>query len=205
MGPVRLFEIFTAMRLHWDSSYDYTKSHGRLKNITRITLDQSRDRELFYQMNKKHKNEKDWVLFLIPQFLESESVHISSLMSSEATEKSATWYRKIQQLPTVFSDDCDIITNYIKKQGMTYQQFFLGDPIIDFLLYDKINIESFIILNKFIFFLTKGSQDSIIYTQMYDKKVKSYESFISVDLTRYKAAFEKSIIKTNGGNHAKGA
>jgi hypothetical protein len=197
MGPLRLYEVFNAMKFHWTTEgYNFIKFKGRVKNLNKLTLDQSSDRNIYYKVHEKYKIEKDFVLTLIPLFLKDENIHISYLLGNQNCDKLSTdWYMKIQRMPTFFAEDCALITSYVKEQGMTYQQFFLGNPILDFLLYDKISIETFIILNKFIFFLAKNKKDSIIYRQMYDMKVQKYGAFISVDLERYRKIFEKEMRK----------
>lgn len=198
MGPLRLYEIFNAMKLHWTSSYDFVKYKGKLKRINRITLDQSKDKAVYYQLNKKYKNEREFIMTLIPLFLENSSIHCSSLLSSERTEQKATeWYRKIQNMSRSFASDSEMITRFIKDQGMTYHQFFLGNPILDFLLYNKINIETFIILDRILFFLTKNPKNVIMYNQVCDMKVQRYNAFINVDTSKYRNIFEKAVKKTS--------
>lgn len=194
MDAVRLYEVFNAMRIHWNQkNYDFIKFKGRVKNLDKITLDNSKDKSIYYQVAKNYKNEKDFVLIILPLFLEDQGLHISTLLGKERCANSANeWYRKIQTMPTWFAKDCDEINKYIAKNGLKHQQFFLGNYILDFLLYDKINMETFIILNKFIFFLTKNKKDSIIYRQMYDFTVEKYSPFIQVDLEKYRARFEES-------------
>lgn len=197
MGPLRLFEIFRSMQLHWGiGDYDFVKYKGRLKSATKIALDQNRSREMYYQMAKRFSTESDFILFLIPNFLHNSDLHISDLFGEEPKTIASEWYNHIQRLQSDFRKDCDLITNYIKDQGLTYHQFFLSNPIVDFLIYEKISIETFIILNNMFFFLTKGKTNSIIYTQMYDAKVKNYSAFVSIDKKRYRSIFEDSVLQT---------
>jgi hypothetical protein len=198
MGPVRLYEIFNAMKLHWSpGTYDFVKYKGKVKHLNQITFNASKEKALYIQAAKKYVNEKDFVLTLIPLFLENENFHISGL-NSEAYEKGIEWYRKIQNMTIWYQDDCDTIIKFITEQGMSFQQFFYGNGILDFLVYEKINIETFIILNKFIFFLTKNKKDSIMYKSMYEMKILKYSSFISVELGRFEATFKRSIKKHGG-------
>lgn len=198
MGPVRLYEIFNAMKLHWSpGTYDFVKYKGKVKHLNQITFNASKEKALYIQAAKKYSNEKDLVLTLIPAFLENENFHISAL-NTNAQEKGLEWYRKIQNMSIWYQDDCDTIIKFITEQGMSFQQFFYGNGILDFLIYEKINIETFIILNKFIFFLTRHKDYSIIYKSMYDMKVKKYSAFISVELVKFEAIFKKSIKKYGG-------
>lgn len=197
MGPVRLYEVFNTMKLHWNTpGYDFVKYKGRSKGFNAESLEKSNDKHVYYQVAKRYKVEKDFVLTLLPLFLEDNNTHISMLLGKERCEKIAMeWYRKIQTMQKWFYEDCEVICKYIKDNGMTFQQFFLGNPILDFLIYDKIAIESFIILNKFIHFLDKNKMNQIIYTQIYHIKVQKYASFINVDLLVYQGIFEKVIKK----------
>lgn len=183
------------MRLHWNSKeYDFVKYRGKVNNLNKVTLDQSRDRTFYYNLAKNYKNDKEFILTLIPIFLDNEAVHISSINSNRETQERTTlWYRKIQALPTIFADDCKVIHAYIRDNDLDYNQFFLGNMILDFLLYEKITIESFIILNMFTLFLTKNKKDSIIYEQMYDLKVEKYGSFLQIDKKRYSDIFKKTM------------
>ena len=188
-----MFEVFKAMKYHWTSDYDFIKFKGRIKGADRVTFDRHSDSKIFHTLNKKHKIEKDFVMMLIPLFMEDQQLHPSFLLTKKAEEKALLWYRKIQNLQRIFSDDCDKVTSFIKDQGMTYQQFFLGDPVIDFLLYEEINPETFIILDKVLFFLKKNKKDSIIFTDLYESKINNYSAFINVEREKYKKLFEKSV------------
>lgn len=197
MGPLRLYEVFNAMKLHWSpGSYNFVKFKGKVKHLNRITLEQSPDRNVYIRVAKRYKIEKDFVMMLIPMFLDNPDIHISALLDKTKCDRLSTeWYRRIQTLPTTFANETYNIAKFIKESGMTYKQFFYAEPVLDFLMYDKITIESFIILDRILFFLTKGSFDSILYTQMFESKVQNYNTFVQVDCKRYKEIFEKQIIK----------
>jgi hypothetical protein len=199
MGTLRLYEVFNAMKFHWTTEgYDFIKFKGKLKNANRVTLDQSRDRSLYYRLNEKYKDERDFVLTIIPLFLDNQDLHVSGMLQGdEAGKKAMSWYRKIQRMPRFFADDCDIITKYIKEHGMSYQQFFYGNAVLDMVIMDVVNLETFIILDKCIKFLTNNHTHNIMFDQVYRKKAKKYSCFINVDEIKYKNIFEKSIKKSN--------
>jgi len=184
------------MKLHWNTNYDFVRYKGRSKNFNAENLDKSNNKHVYYQVAKRYKIEKDFVLTILPIFLENNNTQISDLLSKERCEKiSMEWYRKIQTMQKWFYEDCEVICKYIKDNGMSFQQFFLGNPILDFLLYDHINIETFIILDRFIFFLTKNKKKSIIYTQVYEQKVQNYSSFIQVETDKYDKLFKKAMTR----------
>lgn len=201
MGPLRLYEVFNAMRLHWNTSYDFIKCKGKVKHFNQLTFNKSRHKGTYLQVSKKYKIEKDFVLTILPLFLEDDNTHISDLIGAESREKALAWYRKIQKMNIWYEEDCKTIVNFINEQGMSFQQFFYGNPILDFLIYEKINIETFIILNKFIFFLTKNPEDVILYKSMMKPKINNYSPFIQVDVKKYENTFNKIIQRgyTQGG------
>jgi hypothetical protein len=196
MTPLRAYEIFQAMQLHWKSdSYDFVLYNGKLKHVNRFHFDKSPEKRFFFKATDKFSNENEFKLYLVPIFLENSNVSAFDLFSESNENISDKWYRHIQKLKSIFKEEAGIIFEYIFKMELSFDEFFLGEPVKSFLAYDKICIETFIILEKLLKFLDKSKASDIIYLQLYEDKVRAYTSFIQIDKSKYKTILEQTIKK----------
>lgn len=196
MNPLRAYEIFQAMQLHWKSdSYDFVKYNGKLKNVNRFNFDKSPEKRYFFKAADKFPNENEFKLFLIPLFLNNINISAYDIFTEESENLSNNWYRHIQKLKSVFKDECKVVFEYIFKNQISFDEFFIGEPVKNFLAYDKICIETFIILEKLIKFVDKSQAESILYKQLYEGRVQAYTSFVQIDHDKYKTILEQSIKK----------
>lgn len=196
MKVLEAYETFVAMGLHWTTeAYDFIQYNGKIKGISRFAFDKRKDKERFFELANYFPQKKDLVYYLVPLYLYHDNVNIHSVFESKNKQIADDWYRKIQNTRRNFEVDVQCILNEIKSSSMSFEQFFIGEQIKDFLVYGHINIESFIILEKILKFLDKSKGNVIMYETMYEMRVRKYSSFIQINLDKYKDILSKQIKK----------
>lgn len=201
IGVFKTYELFCAMKLHWNTKhYNFVECKGKTK-LTRVSLDTSSEKSFYYHLNEKYKTSEELIGYLIPCFLENPKVNVRDLCNERYKNAAEKWLNKIKSLKSVFKDDVFHIALFIKQNKIDSDYFFCSDMIYKALINDSIQLETFIILNFILKFLDKHAVDDIIYKYEYELKVNKYKAFISVNLDAYKKILINSIAEAKEENY----
>lgn len=197
IGVLKTYILFNAMKRHWNTtSYDFVKFKGSMPNLTRITLDRCPEKHFYKNLNKKYQTDFALISFLIPCFLDNPKISLHDFFTDEYKKLADDWFWKIKRLKSTFYDDVYQICLFIKQEKISFDYFFCSDLIYKALMSESIQIETFIILNLLLKFLDKYNCNDIIYSNMFEMRVKKYGSFISIDSEEYKKLLKQAIMKS---------
>lgn len=181
-------QLYRALKLHFISDYDYFYYNGKLK-YSKQQYDSNKHKFVYKKLAFKFKTEEDLIKFFVANFVyNSSSVWVQELTSVECSEY-LTKYNKIHQsLKYIF--DTDIHKLFSEYE---YKSLFICDEnnlplIVKLLLRGDIHIESFIILNRFIKFMSKIDAkltNNYIWPDLKRKLIK-YEPFICYEKEKFK-------------------
>jgi len=194
MSPFRCYEIFSCMKRHWNTNYDYVKYKGKASNLNQLTYEKCKEKWFYEALHNKYRTEEQLVLFLIPVFFNNQNTSFGDFFSEETKTLADSWFNKIRAIKRTFIQDSTSILDSLLRNKISFEYFFSSDHVLDFLIQGKISPETFIILDKILFFLDKTPKSNIIYNVIHERRIKKYTSFISVDIAEYKKVFESCIV-----------
>ena len=181
MTPYEAFILYTALKSHFTTSYDFFKYNGKV-NIPVDTFEKRRDKFFFHKL-AKHRTPKE---FLIANtIVANPRTWIGDLVNStEAEENLKVWMKRVQSLGYTFEEDLKkLLTNLddnliIKDNQHPY--------LLKLFLRKKVSIETMIILNDLLGFFShwnKKLKDDIMWS---DIKIlcEKYRPFITYDKKR---------------------
>ena len=181
-------QLYRSLKLHFISDYDYFKYQGKLK-YSRDKYDTNKHKFVYEKLASKFKSEEDVIKLFVANFVyNSNAIWVQELTSIECFDCFVKYNKIHQSLKYIF--DTDIHKLFSEYE---YKSLFVCNKndlplIVKLLLRGDINIESFIILNRFIKFIPKIDAKLInhyIWPDLKRKLVK-YEPFLCYDKEKFK-------------------
>jgi len=180
-----VYEMYSAIKLHFTSNYDFFKYHGKTKSSVKNREDmnmfiQSKNFKLSVGLAKKIKTEDAIIEFLIANILKNNKIWLNDLLSDEAEDEWIKWKRTQNSLTYNFITDVKwILSNNLKFNS--YLDATKGvPPILEFLLHDKIKIETVVIIDWLTGFLKQKV--------LKDKNFTIFSNII-INIEKYKPLF----------------
>lgn len=183
---VFFYETYLAMRLHFNSTYDFFKFHGKLKN--RIETKNQVDKFInskefcFVQALVKRRNSKlEMVEFLLANLVKNPNVWLAEMTEDYSEQVFLDWKKTQESLTYTFINDL----NFILSHNKHFNSYFISEngdyaPIFQYLMNEEIKIETAIILNKILKFgnrFAKVKKDFILEDII--NKILKYDPFVS--------------------------
>lgn len=186
----KAYKSYLAIKQHFTSTYDYFKYNGKVR-ITVDNFTKRSDRFHFAKLERKHK--KELVQFIVSNALKDNISWIGDLTTDEADMNYLEWKKKIESLTYVFKTEVNRIKDYMEDEKLPFDDLFkikeTSFPLIfQFLLEERISIETIAIFNKifnFIPIFDKKMVDNPLWMD-YSRKILKYAAFITVDSAQYK-------------------
>lgn len=186
--PFEAYKLFTALKQHFTTSYDFFKYHGKTRaNIK--SFEQRRDK---YQYAKLGKLE-DPQAYLIANFAKGSVGWVGNLLSEECQKTFIEYKNRLESLAYIFTSDI----NKIADNFSAYFKVIDGQHPLLLNLYktENISIETLVILNDFIDFYPHWDKkiiDPIIWPEIKLRTLK-YRSFLHYDKPKLKQIIKQTI------------
>jgi hypothetical protein len=187
----KAYQKYVAVKSHFkQKNFDYFKYAGKTR-VSENNFLQRRDRYYFAKLERKHK--KDLLYFLVSNIIEDNDIWIGDLLSEQAEKRFMNWKRRVESLKYNFKKDMGVIRDYMDKHDISFDDVFRvsnsDHPVIfKLLMTDDISLESFVILDqciKFISRLNKKLVDDPIWS-MYNEKIIKYSRFVNINTSEYR-------------------
>ena len=193
--PFECYKTYIAMKQHFTKEkYDYVKYAGKSR-ASIVAFNKRKDRYFFERMSRK-KSDNEITQYFISNFISTDDpskVWIGEIMQS-GEDNFKEWQKRNQSLTYVFANEIEEVFS-----GNDFDSYFQTEgqhpKILKEYLKKTISIETFIILNKILGFVKdfdKKLTDPIWCTV--SMKVKKYESFLNINIPRYKKILRDKIL-----------
>lgn len=181
MTDFEAFQIYNAIKLHFDSEkYDAVKYQFKT-NVKRASFEKRNDRYFFSKIANKFPKKEDLVEYLVANFV-MENRWIGDILNEEG-ERRHTRYLKYKQAEThFFKTDIGVIRSRLNGRQPDYM--FLAESgrypmVVKLMLEGDIKVESVVILNKLFGFIERESKkvkDPILWPSI-KRKIQKYSVF----------------------------
>lgn len=198
---VFLYDTYNALKLHFTTSYDYFKYRGKTK--LSITSKEQYDEFIHSKyywpcitIAKKLNTKQEIVEFLVANLLTNNNKWIGDLTSEESEEIHFNWKKRQESLTYTFLNDLKILFSKQKAFNKYFDPRNGYSDVIDYLIQDRINIETVIILDWILGFMNQKKfvslEKDFIFSTINNRLKKyspiffSYHSFDDENKKRFK-------------------
>jgi hypothetical protein len=200
MNAYEFYCEYQAIKLHFNSSYNYLTYNGKTKT-TRESFDKRKDKYFFHKLARKYKDE-EVVSFLVANFVHSNDTWTKNLLEEESGDVYRNWKKVTESMSESFKND--VINLLPDKSPNTFNNLFLVQEgshpaLLTAFLQKDVTIETMVILNKMLGFLDKWDKcidDDILYPKI-SMKIRKYSDFLSVNVPKYKLIIKSLLSEQN--------
>lgn len=195
MKPFEAYQIYTALKLHFDSeTYDALKYNFKTSASQKSFLNR-RDRFHFAKLAKKYPEQKTLVDFLVANFAKSGgSTWAGNLLDNEAEETYRDWLKKRDSFTYFFGEEVERIANYCEMNKLSFDRLFVrsdgnGHPeIVKLFGQHEISKETVTVFDELLNFMKNQNVTETIFWPEFEKSVRKYRPFLrqNVDLKKCK-------------------
>lgn len=202
------YKKYVAIKLHFQTSYDYFKFAGKAKT-SRESYNNRRDKHIFERLSKIYDS-NDYETLLIANLSDNPDIWIGDVASESGRQKYLNLKKKFQSLQYIFKQDMNRIKDDIESGTVkTFDDIFgyvsedAGWPhIVSLMVQGDISIESFIIMNKILNFLPRTSKhitDDLVWPEI-SKLISKYSPFVRVDLKPFRTIMRDIFLQDSQKN-----
>lgn len=193
MTGYEAFCLYSGLKLHFTSSYDFFKYNGKLKtNID--AFDNRKDKYYFHRIARKY-NKEEFTDFLVANFLENPGVWIGKLLDEEANQIYVQYQKNMQSLGYIFEEDCKHLFESVDNPNDILKTNGEHPVLLKKAFRNEVSFQTVYILNQILNFVPVWKQkinDTIVWPN-FESKLNKYSGFIRVDLTKYKLILKKCL------------
>jgi len=195
--PVDAYRCYLALKNHFTKEkYDYFKYCGKSRASVE-TFYKRRDR-FWFEKVARNKNDKEVVDFFVANFVscsDPQTLWIGEIMK-EGEDRYTSWKKRVQSLTYIFKDEAEkLFENQKVDQVFDCSK---GHPIIlKKYLSGEISLETLVICDKVFQYsdnFSKKLKDPV--WESVNMKVKKYNSFLNIDVFRYRKILKEIILGT---------
>lgn len=191
------YKTYIALRNHFkQDNYDFYKYNGK----TRVTGDsflKRKDRFFFAKIERKlDKDER--IYFFVSNFVKDDSSWAGSLVTEQSMTVYSEWKRRMQSLSYNFEEECNKLKLIVDSTGKMFDNLFQPNgshpALLKLYLQKEMSLESMVIINKILRYSDvwdKHYTDDIVWDSV-GKLITKYDSFVSVDTSKYKAIMKET-------------
>lgn len=193
MTGYEAFCLYTSLKLHFTSSYDFFKYNGKVK-VTIDAFDNRKDKYYFHKISRKY-NVDEFVEFLVANFLHDPNIWIGKLMDEEANERYLNYQKNIQSLSYIFENQCKELFGSVDQPNEVLKTTGEHPVLLKKALRGEISIQTVYILNSILNFFPMWKSkitDTIVWPN-YQNKLDKYSGFLKYDQTKYKLLLKKCL------------
>lgn len=193
MTGYEAFCLYTGLRLHFTSSYDFFKYNGKVR-VTIDAFDNRKDKYFFHRLSRKYDKEQ-LEQFLIANFLHDPGVWIGKLLDEEANTRYVEYQKNIQSLSYVFENECRELFSMLENPNEILKTSGEHPVLLKKALRGEVSIQTLHILNLILNFfpMWKSNITDTIVWPNYEKLISNYSGFLKFDLTKYKLILKKCL------------
>jgi hypothetical protein len=187
------FCLYTGLKLHFTSSYDFFKYNGKVR-VTVDAFDNRKDKYYFHRIARKY-NKEEFTDFLVANFLDNPGVWIGKLLDEEANERYVQYQKNMQSLSYIFEEDCRHLFDSLDNPNDILKTNGEHPVLLKKAFRGEVSIQTVYILNQILNFVPVWKQkivDTIVWSN-YENKLNKYSGFIRIDLMKYKLILKKSL------------
>jgi len=185
--------LYRAMKLHFNTEYDFVKYNGKVK-YPESTFNENKHKFTYDKLAKKYSDE-ELKKFYLANFVTNENVWIQDLLCHEAQDIYIQFTKRNQALSYTFESD---LSNIFDNED--HSKLFKGSTkefpvLLTKLMRNEVCIETVIIMNKFLKFVCKWDKsitDDICWPNIRNKLIK-YEPFLEYDKLKFKTSLIKRV------------
>lgn len=139
------FNLFSSLKLHFTTSYDYFKYNGKSKSITKENFAIHKDRFKYQKLARLFNTVEELKDYIIANLLK-EKKWIGEFLDDSAMDNYKEFLKTKESLSYVFSNDIDKLNknSFIENNGEI--------EVYKLYKHRKISLESFVILEHYIRF-----------------------------------------------------
>ena len=90
----RAFQLFTALKLHFTTDYNFFKYNGKMRPVNEANLQLRRDYNQFRRIERRYGDELE--KFILANLITNENAWVSDLLSTEAEKR---WWKRPRAAP----------------------------------------------------------------------------------------------------------
>lgn len=196
--PYDAYAYYMAIKLHFEKdSYDAVKYNFKT-SATPKSFYSRKDKYYFAKVAKKFNDTKELVDYYVSNFVRG-SKWVGDMLES-GDDNYLNWKRYSESMKYRFTSDIEKLANYCEMNDCKFDDLFRissssddGDrethpPIIRLLLQEEIQLETVVILEKMLGFvsrLNKTITETLVWPDL-SSKITKYKTFLSVDLNEFK-------------------
>ena len=195
--PLHVFNVYVSLKTHFTTiEYDYGKY--KIKKHLRSALDKRKDKMFFYHIAKV-LNENQIEPFFVAQFMVNHHTGISNIALDkiQSIKNYNTWLNRIELLDQNILFDI----NTIKQQKQEWKDLLLRQgnnypTIFRLVTSNRINPETYTLLNKVFDFIPKIMHNSINDRLLYSMNLKylKYSTFLKYPLKSLAKIIPKKLL-----------
>lgn len=208
MNGFDAYKKYVALKLHFQTSYDYFKFAGKAKT-SKDSYNNRRDKHIFERLAKVYSND-DYELLLLANLSDNPEVWIGDIASESGRQRYLNLKKRFQSLQYIFKQDMNRLRDEIDSGVVaSFDDLFNSIPddsgwphIISLTIQNDISMESFIIMNKILNFLPKTSKhitDDLVWPEIQNLVFK-YSPFIRVDLKVFRKIMKETFLSHSEKN-----
>lgn len=187
--PFESYKLYNALKLHFESKYDAVKYNYKT-SVTPNSFFKRKDKYFFAKLAKTHgKHLKE---FYISQFINGQK-YVGDMMDAEA-EQHYVNYKKIQEsIHRTFEVDINSLDGY-DIESLLSSEDGQHPTIIKLWMQEEITLETVVILNSILGFITREDskiKDTIIWPDQ-KKLIEKYTPFVKFNADKVKTICRKA-------------
>lgn len=185
---MKAYQCFQALKLHFNTDYDYFKYNGKTRQISESSFTARNDYHQCRRIERRYGDELR--NFILSNMVYNEVKWIGDLVTPESEKVYRDWKRKIESLK--YNTRQELM--FIAEDARMYHEIFRitdgGHPkLLKYYLGKKISIETLIVMNEVLEFLpywTKNIRDTVIWPDV-KRLMEKYRPFLTIEKSEMKA------------------
>ena len=198
LDAISVYSMYTALKLHFTTDYDYVKYNGKIRKISPETFDKKRSKYLFYKLSNKYPAE-ELESFLISNLNKNPGMFVTDVFNDNAISNYRE-YKKFCSAPVeYFIDDIEKLFLPTKTPLENFECFdkYTCPRVLSEMVGERFSKYSFAVLLDvlpvdYVAYLDK--QDIHIWKEV-RKNVLDIRPFLKYDTNKAKREFKETTEK----------
>ena len=190
------YKTYLALKRHFTSDYTYFKYNGKIRASEESFLRRN-DRFFFRKLSKKY-NKEELVDFYVSNFIISNN-WVGNLVSQESEDNYVQYKRRRESLSYHFDVELRWVIDHCRDRNLELNKLLLVEDnnhplLLKFLLQKKISIDTLIIMDSVLKFLSHWDDnlDDIVWEEK-KRLIIKYNKFLTYDPFTYRKKLKEII------------
>ena len=190
------YKTYLALKRHFTSDYNYFKYNGKIRASEESFLRRN-DRFFFRKLSKKY-NKEELVDFYVSNFIISNN-WVGNLVSQESEDNYVQYKRRRESLSYHFDVELRWVIDHCRDRNLELNKLLLVEDnnhplLLKFLLQKKISIDTLIIMDSVLKFLSHWDDnlDDIVWEEK-KRLIVKYNKFLTYDPFVYRKKLKEII------------